>query len=80
MRDRRAGRISLSDTTPSPPPGYTNVAWQMDRLGNISGYVPGGGASLDIVVADGPSGPEIVFFQDADGNSHVVWVNGDSGG
>lgn len=31
---------NLSNTTPSPPGGKTNVIWQADGNGNISGYVP----------------------------------------
>lgn len=41
---RRAPRISLSDTTPPAPEGYTNVKWQSDALGNRSGYVADGGS------------------------------------
>lgn len=45
-KGRRAPRISLSDTTPPAPEGYTNVKWQSDALGNRSGYVSGGSDSV----------------------------------
>lgn len=32
--------VNLSNTVPSPPAGNSNVLWQTDGSGNISGYVP----------------------------------------
>ena len=31
--------VNFSDTTPAAPAGSTNVAWQTDGSGNVSGYV-----------------------------------------
>lgn len=42
---------NLSSTTPAPPGGNTNVTWQADANGNVSGYVPtggGGGSAISI--------------------------------
>ena len=30
--------VNFSDTTPAPPTGKTNIKWQLDMTGNISGY------------------------------------------
>ena len=39
--------INFDSTTPSAPAGNTNVTWQKDAIGNLSGYVPssGGGSA-----------------------------------
>ncbi len=46
--------VILSPTTPAAPAGNTNVIWQSDGQGNISGYVPtsgsGGGNYLQVEV------------------------------
>lgn len=78
--NKDAAIIRFSDTTPPAPPGATNVKWQK-AWPNLSAYVDWGESTRDIVVFDPPLGspptvaPEIVFFQDADGRSHVLWFN-----
>lgn len=42
--------INLSNITPSPPTGGTNVLWQVDSSGNVSAYV-GSAANPPITTA-----------------------------
>lgn len=34
--------INFSNTTPAAPAGYSNILWQSDSNGNVSGYYAGG--------------------------------------
>lgn len=40
---------NLNNTTPAAPGGNTNVTWQADGSGNVSGYVPSGGGAPGMV-------------------------------
>jgi len=49
--------VNLSDTTPAAPGGDTNVKWQKDANGNVSGYVSTGGGSSPSGSFHGFEGP-----------------------
>lgn len=38
--------VNFNDSTPAPPAGATNLKWQYDASGNISGYWPAAGPAL----------------------------------
>lgn len=42
---------NLNNTTPAAPGGNTNVTWQSDSSGNVSGYVPTGAAGALVQIA-----------------------------
>jgi len=58
--------VTLNDTLPAAPDGATNITWQFDVFGNVSGYVSGGGGST----ASGP----VASIQTTDGDGNFTSV------
>lgn len=40
--------ITLNSITPAAPSGGTNVTWQQDMSGNVSGYIPIAGSAFSV--------------------------------
>src|SRR5208282_6552675 len=53
--------INLSNTTPAAPTGATNITWQSDGAGNVSGYIQSAvelvGDSVDLTAQTADIGP-----------------------
>lgn len=76
-----ATKFELSDTTPSAPPGFRNVSWQIDGIGNVSANLPVHGTAAQVQLFDGGpavAGNLVVF--DANGNLTDSGGSGGEGG
>jgi hypothetical protein len=68
--------INLSDTTPAPPTGGTNIKWQTDTSGNVSGYTTTSKTTLTpsagVVTIDASSGSKFLISVTAAITSIVI--------
>jgi hypothetical protein len=82
--------VNLNNTTPAAPGGNSNVTWQKDTSGNVSGYLPtGAGGTVTSVALTAPAefsvagspitGAGTLAISKATQNANQVWAGPASG-